>query len=129
VNARASTLAALRARAASAHQGEELRGLLAELARDPRCGARALARILRGRRATLVREARRLERLLARSRALRAAGARAVAGVDEAGMGPRAGPVVAAAFGLRERPELPGLDYSKRLCPHARARLAEAIRF
>jgi ribonuclease HII len=128
VNARASTLAALRARAASAHETEELRGLLAELARDPRCGARALAGILRRRRAALVRDARRLERLLVRSRALRAAGARAVAGVDEAGMGPLAGPVVAAAVVLPERPELPGLDDSKRLTPHARARLAEAIR-
>jgi ribonuclease HII len=128
VSARGSTLAALRARAASAREAAELQGLLAELARDPRAGARLLARVLRQRRKALAREACRLERLLARSRALRAAGARAVAGVDEVGMGPLAGPVVAAAVVLPERPELHGLDDSKRLAPEVRARLAEAIR-
>jgi ribonuclease HII len=51
-----------------------------------------------------------------------------VAGVDEVGMGPLAGPVVAAAVVLPERPELPGLDDSKRLGPPARERLARAIR-
>jgi ribonuclease HII len=101
---------------------------LAELARDPRRGARALVRALRKRREALFRETRRLEALLARTWALRAAGARAVAGVDEAGMGPLAGPVVAAAVVLPERPALSGLDDSKRLAPGTRARLAEAIR-
>jgi ribonuclease HII len=128
VSARESTLAALRARAASAREAAELQDLLTELGRDPRSGARALARVLRRRRRALLREARRFEQLLARSRALRASGARAVAGVDEVGMGPLAGPVVAAAVVLPEHPELHGLDDSKRLAPGARARLAEAIR-
>jgi ribonuclease HII len=101
---------------------------LAELTRDPRSGARVLARTLRRRREALARETRRLESLFARSRALRAAGARSVAGVDEVGMGPLAGPVVAAAVVLPEHPDLRGLNDSKRLAPRAREKLAEAIR-
>jgi len=54
-------------------------------------------------------------------------GARAVAGVDEAGRGPLAGPVVAAAV-LFDRPRYPkGIDDSKRLQPAERERLYELI--
>jgi ribonuclease HII len=60
--------------------------------------------------------------------ALRRGGAERVAGVDEVGMGPLAGPVVAAAVVLPERPDLPGLDDSKCLGAKARERLARAIR-
>ncbi len=56
-----------------------------------------------------------------------AAGARP-AGVDEAGRGSLAGPVVAAAVILPPDAELPGLTDSKLLRPATRARLAEAIR-
>ncbi|HYB13605.1 MAG TPA: ribonuclease HII [Myxococcota bacterium] len=123
-----ATLATLNRRAALAHELPELETLLAELFRDARCGARTLARTLRQRKRRLAKETGHLEQLLARAQALRAAGARAVAGVDEAGMGPLAGPVVAAAVVLPERPHLRGLDDSKRLAPCTRARLAEAIR-
>jgi ribonuclease HII len=51
-----------------------------------------------------------------------------VAGVDEAGRGCLAGPVVAAAVILPADFVLPGLTDSKLLSPPARARLAEAIR-
>jgi ribonuclease HII len=57
-----------------------------------------------------------------------AAGARRVAGVDEVGMGPLAGPVVAAAVVLPAAVDLPGLDDSKRLAPAVRERLAARIR-
>lgn len=50
-----------------------------------------------------------------------------VAGVDEAGRGSLAGPVVAAAVILPEGLALPGLTDSKLLTPNARARLADAI--
>jgi len=74
------------------------------------------------------RERRRLAGLFAlRARLLRA-GARIVAGVDEVGVGPLAGPLVACAVILPERVELPGLDDSKRLSPQARERLAVKIR-
>lgn len=51
-----------------------------------------------------------------------------IAGVDEAGRGPLAGPVVAAAVILPERFDLPGLDDSKKLSPLARNRLFPLIR-
>ncbi len=50
-----------------------------------------------------------------------------VCGLDEAGRGPLAGPVVAAAAILAPDASLPGLNDSKRLTPDARARLAPAI--
>jgi len=45
------------------------------------------------------------------------------AGVDEAGRGPLAGPVVCAAVILKPRFRLPGLDDSKALCEEERERL------
>jgi ribonuclease HII len=62
---------------------------------------------------------------------MRAAAARnlaRVAGVDEAGRGPLAGPVVAAAVILDRRRRIRGLADSKVLTPAARARLAPLIR-
>ena len=53
---------------------------------------------------------------------------RDVAGVDEAGRGSLAGPVVAAAVVLPPGVILPGLADSKLLTPAVRARLADAIR-
>ena len=55
-------------------------------------------------------------------------GYRAVAGIDEAGRGPLAGPVVAAAVILPERFDLPGLTDSKKLSAKARTRLYPLIR-
>lgn len=54
-------------------------------------------------------------------------GMRYVAGVDEAGRGPLAGPVVAAAVLFLEELRLPGLDDSKRLSPRRREALAETL--
>ncbi len=51
-----------------------------------------------------------------------------VAGVDEAGRGPLAGPVVAAAVILDPARPIEGLADSKRLAPDTRARLAAEIR-
>lgn len=50
-----------------------------------------------------------------------------LAGVDEAGRGPLAGPVVAAAVILDPRRPIEGLADSKRLSPARRERLFEAI--
>lgn len=60
-------------------------------------------------------------------RALRKEGARCIAGVDEAGRGALAGPVVAAAVALPPRTSIEGLDDSKRLSPSARAELFPII--
>ncbi|MEJ2534302.1 MAG: ribonuclease HII [Gammaproteobacteria bacterium] len=54
-------------------------------------------------------------------------GARLVAGVDEAGRGPLAGPVVVAAVILPEPNSIDGLDDSKRLPRQERERLAALI--
>jgi ribonuclease HII len=51
-----------------------------------------------------------------------------VAGVDEVGRGPLAGPVVAAAVVLDSRSPIEGLRDSKLLSPSQRARLARVIR-
>lgn len=51
-----------------------------------------------------------------------------VCGLDEAGRGPLAGPVVAAAVVLAPGAQIPGLDDSKRLTPGARARLDAFVR-
>lgn len=50
-----------------------------------------------------------------------------VAGVDEAGRGPLAGPVVAVAVILDSRKPIPGLRDSKTLTPRARERLHDAV--
>ena len=52
---------------------------------------------------------------------------RSVAGVDEAGRGPLAGPVVAAAVLLPEGVHVEGADDSKRLSPAVREELFHAI--
>lgn len=58
----------------------------------------------------------------------RTLGYRFVAGVDEAGRGPLAGPVVAAAVILPEHFDLPGLTDSKKLSAAHRERLFRLIR-
>ena len=58
---------------------------------------------------------------------LRASGARYVAGVDEVGRGPLAGPVTAAAVILPDGALPPGLDDSKRLTAARRQALAQWI--
>lgn len=55
-------------------------------------------------------------------------GYRLIAGVDEAGRGPLAGPVVAAAVILPERFDLPGLNDSKQLSERQRENLYPLIR-
>jgi ribonuclease HII len=57
-----------------------------------------------------------------------ARGYRAIAGIDEAGRGPLAGPVVAAAVILPASFDLPGLTDSKQLTVSARERLYPLIR-
>lgn len=51
----------------------------------------------------------------------------AVAGIDEVGRGPLAGPVVTACVILPESAQIPGVDDSKKLSPVRREALSEAI--
>nr|WP_238326424.1 ribonuclease HII [Desulfuromonas acetoxidans] len=61
-------------------------------------------------------------------RQLRRQGTTLVAGIDEAGRGPLAGPVVAAAVILPEHFDLPGLNDSKKLTEKKREQLFGPIR-
>jgi len=74
------------------------------------------------------RAGQRLRRLLVRERELWDAGLVRIAGVDEAGMGPLAGPVVAAAVVFPPGMGLRGVDDSKRLTAKRRAELEAEIR-
>jgi len=67
------------------------------------------------------------EALLTYERRLWAQGVSAVAGVDEVGRGPLAGPVVAAAVIFAPGVYIPGVDDSKRLTARARERLYREI--
>ncbi len=74
------------------------------------------------------RAARRLAVLLTRERELWAAGMTRIAGVDEAGVGPLAGPLVAAAVVFPPDTGIEGVDDSKKLTPEKREALAVEIR-
>ncbi len=104
------------------------RAELEELKRDGRAGARDLARRLEDRRRRRAAERRRVSRLFRLQREYRARGFELVAGVDEVGVGPLAGPVVAAAVILPARVGLFGLDDSKKLTARVRERLDREIR-
>jgi ribonuclease HII len=79
------------------------------------------------RRAEQARERRRLKKLLALEASLWERGFTRIAGLDEAGRGPLAGPVVAAAVVLPPGVGVRGVDDSKRLLAAQRERLAEEI--
>jgi ribonuclease HII len=73
------------------------------------------------------RQAARLGILLRVERSLWRAGVTKIAGVDEVGVGPLAGPVLAAAVVLPEDVRLRGVDDSKKLSAALREELAEKI--
>jgi ribonuclease HII len=105
------TLQALAAAAAAGPPYDE--SFIVSLRADPRAGARKLLARCERRLAAVQAAADRVEAMQQFERAAHEAGHRVVAGVDEAGRGPLAGPIVAAAVVLAEY--LPGLDDSKRL--------------
>ena len=106
----------------------ELKQWITALAQDSRAGARALGERTHRRRQAEIAEAERLKGLFEHRSVLFEQGCRAVAGVDEVGVGPLAGPVVAAAVVLPAQVDLPGLNDSKKLSAKARERLDQAIR-
>ena len=68
------------------------------------------------------------ERLLRMERSMRTGSIRLIAGVDEAGRGPLAGPVVAAAVVFPPDVYLPGVNDSKKLTPGKRDEMYGLIR-
>ena len=101
---------------------------LQKLRRDPRLGAQKLYRRLKKKADREKKEHERLEAMLHFERLLWRAGIERVAGVDEVGVGPMAGPVVAAAVVLRPGTWIDGVDDSKRLEPEHRELLDRQIR-
>jgi ribonuclease HII len=100
---------------------------LRKLQRDPRRGVRQLWAAAR-RRADEERQRRlHLDALLNFERVLWRSGVRWIAGVDEVGVGPLAGPVVAAAVVFTPEVAIAGIDDSKKLDAETRERLADEI--
>jgi ribonuclease HII len=95
---------------------------------DERAGARAVYQAVLRRRRENRAEGQRLRHLLRFETALWAKGVERIAGVDEAGMAPLAGPVVAAAVILPRDFRPRGVDDSKQVDPAERERLAVEIK-
>ena len=105
------------------------RGLIEALECDSRQGAHHLARLIRERWRKNRAEGQRLHNLLRFEIELWEQGFNFIAGVDEAGMAPLAGPVVAAAVILPRNYKLRRLNDSKQILDEAvRAELAEHIK-
>jgi ribonuclease HII len=104
------------------------REALEALEADSRRGARELAARLRERARASRAEGQRLRRLLKYESELWAQGFDLIAGVDEAGVAPLAGPVVAGAVVLPRGYKLRELDDSKKLDESTRVRLAQIIK-
>jgi ribonuclease HII len=90
-------------------------GLLEALENDPRRGVKLIAACIKSRRLANRRETRRLLRLQQFEAGLRSEGIELIAGVDEAGVSPLAGPVYAAAVILPRKSRIAGLDDSKKI--------------
>lgn len=95
---------------------------------DPREGMRTILAAIDQRRAANRAEGQRLRKLLRFETALWQSGLLHVAGIDEAGMSPLAGPVAAAAVVFEPGTRIPGVDDSKKLDPDERENLAHVIK-
>ncbi len=102
--------------------------VLNRLQRDKRQGVQRLYAALRKRFERERGERVRLDAMRHFERVLWKSGVRDIAGVDEAGVAPLAGPVVAAAVMFPPDTEIAGVDDSKKLDPPTRAELAVEIR-
>lgn len=102
---------------------------LEALHNDKRRGTKELLTRFARQRAAQASETERLNRMLIEERILRQQGFKLIAGVDEAGRGPLAGPVVAAAVILAPGTVIRHLNDSKQLTAARRGRLFEEIVF
>ncbi len=110
------SLSELRAVVASGPPYED--AFVEHLRRDPRSGAKTLYDSCMRRSERAARERTQVEEMLRFEREAQRNGFERVAGVDEAGRGPLAGPIVAAAVVLSE--PVPGVDDSKKLTAEER---------
>lgn len=101
--------------------------LLAELEQDSRSGViQAIAKRKRDIQKRLDEDLR-LEKMLAYEKELYTQGIQLIAGVDEVGRGPLAGPVVAAAVILPKACKIPGLNDSKKIPKSKHKEIYEAV--
>lgn len=103
------------------------RKLEAELRKDSRASVVGFLRAIDARRRDNRSEGQRLHGMLQFESTYWRQGLERVAGIDEAGMSPLAGPVAAGAVILRPGCKLPGVDDSKKLSEPERERLAPII--
>ena len=101
--------------------------LLTALQQDARASARKLAESYQKRQAKKLAEEARLQAMYQYEEQAASQGYRAVAGVDEAGRGPLAGPVSVAAVILPDHLLLPRLNDSKKLSAKVRDELYDEI--
>jgi len=99
-----------------------------QLRADTRPGAKAILAAVAKRRHERRAEGQRLRKMLRFEQALWKQGVMVVAGVDEAGMSPLAGPVYAAAVVLSPGTRIADVDDSKKLDANERERLAVEIK-
>lgn len=109
-------------------KGKEVSLKLGELQQDNRKGVQRLVERWKLEQQKLIRLKERWARMSQEERLLREQGYMYIAGVDEVGRGPLAGPVVCAAVILPAEFTLLGLDDSKRLSANERATFAEQIK-
>ena len=110
-------------------RGEALpRRLHAALREDPRAGVAALLEAIAERGRARRRETMRIAKLCRFELELQSEGYAQIAGVDEAGMSPLAGPVVAGAVVLPLGYRRLGIDDSKKLTPEQRSELVGHIK-
>ncbi|SFV18985.1 ribonuclease HII [Bradyrhizobium arachidis] len=110
-------------------EGRPLEASLEEILRaDMRAGVRSILAAIEKRRFENRSEGQRLRKMLRFETLLWNEGQEAIAGVDEAGMSPLAGPVAAAAVILKPGTRITGIDDSKKLDANAREELAIEIK-
>ncbi len=102
--------------------------MLNQLRRDPRRGVQRFYETFKKRYEKERTERLRLDAMLNFERVLWKSGCRYIAGVDEVGVGPLAGPVVAAAAVFPPTIALSGVDDSKRLTAEEREALTLEIK-
>ena len=101
--------------------------LFEELILDGRAGVQAAISKRKRELQKQVDEDLRLEKMLAYEKELYAQGIDLIAGVDEVGRGPLAGPVVAAAVILPKACKIPGLNDSKKIPKSKHKEIHEAV--
>lgn len=122
------SLSVARVRELAEAEGGPTDELLEAMASDRRSGIQAVYRRCLAARDRERADSRRLEEMHIYESNLRKPGHRLVAGIDEAGRGPLAGPVVAAAVVLPAGFLPEGLNDSKKLTPARREALDAAIK-